>query len=300
MARPRSDLAKALPSDPIRLERSAAPSPDRAGAVWREAHAVETGDTLPPTALRVLSANLLGGRADPDALTALFHEAQVDLLCVQELGEPLADRLHAALPHGLLLPCPRRRGLGILSRRPFPVRRLELGGRDGLAATISPSEWPGLPGPVEVVNLHILAPHTWPYWPRRHRRPEQMRRLLAYLDTHPVAARAVVGDFNATPWWPVYRQMVARYPDVVAALPGRAPRTWPNLSRLGLPGLLRIDHCFAVGMRAQRAARLPIRGSDHYGLCVDLVPEDPPPTERGSETSDRRRERVAGAAAPGS
>ena len=85
--------------------------------------------------------------------------------------------------------------------------------------------------------------------------------------------RAIVGDFNATPWWPAYRAIAAHYRDAAGDLPGRPPRTWPNLSAVGLPGLLRIDHCFVSGMRAERSERIPLPGSDHYGLCVDLVDE---------------------------
>ncbi len=257
-------------------------------ATWRECgglRAAPTDADASTRGLRVLSCNLLGGRAHPDALRDLLARYEVDVVCVQELDERLAATLAAALPEGRLVPCPRRRGLGVVGRRPLSVQTLELGGRDGLVAKLSPADWPALRGPLELVNVHILAPHTWPYFPRRDRRPRQMNRLLAYLDAHPTPARAVVGDFNATPWWPAYRAIAARYSDAVAALPGRAPRTWPNLSRLGWPGLLRIDHCFVSGVRAARATRIPIRGSDHYAICVDLVASDAPHRVDCSATS---------------
>jgi endonuclease/exonuclease/phosphatase (EEP) superfamily protein YafD len=37
-----------------------------------------------------------------------------------------------------------------------------------------------------------------------------------------------------------------------------------------LPCLLRIDHVLAVGLTAHNVQVLPIRGSDHSALAVDL------------------------------
>lgn len=222
--------------------------------------------------IRVLSCNLLGGRVSHAALRSILERHRIDVACAQELDATLSKTLARVLPEGKLAPDARGRGLGIAGRRPVSVNPLLLGCRDGLVATLSPSDWPQLRRPIEIVNVHILAPHTWPYFPRRGRRSEQVRRLVDYLDASPSTARAVVGDFNATPWWPAYRAVAARCRDAVAELHARPPRTWPNA--VGLPALLRIDHCFVAGMRAERSERIPLPGSDHYGLCVDLVEID--------------------------
>jgi len=59
----------------------------------------------------------------------------------------------------------------------------------------------------------------------------------------------------------------------VAAARGHAkPRpTWPHLPALGFKGLLRIDHCFVSRLCALRVQVVPIAGSDHLGLCVDVA-----------------------------
>lgn len=224
--------------------------------------------------IRVLSCNLFEGRTAPSELGSILERYRIDVACAQELDATLSKTLALALPEGKLAPDARGRGLGIVGRRPLSVNPLPLGCRDGLVASLSPSDWPELRRPIEIVNVHILAPHTWPYFPRRERRAEQVRRLVDYLAASPSTPRAVVGDFNATPWWPAYRAVAARCRDAVAELQAHPPRTWPNLSAVGLPALLRIDHCFAAGMRAERSERIPLPGSDHYGLCVDLVEVD--------------------------
>lgn len=224
--------------------------------------------------IRVLSCNLRKGRAAPDALRSMIERHHIDVVCAQELGDTLAKNLACVLPEGRLSPSATGCGLGIACRRPVSVKPLALGCRDGLVATLSPLDWSQLGRAIELVNVHILAPHTWPYFPRRGRRAEQVRRLLDYLAANPTTARTVVGDFNATPLWPAYRAIAARYRDSVADLLPHPPRTWPNLSRRGVPGLLRIDHCFASGMRVVRSELFALPGSDHYGLCLDLVEAD--------------------------
>ena len=182
----------------------------------------------------------------------------------------LAKTLAEVLPEGHLAPTPRRRGLGIACRHPAVVEPLPLGVRNGLVARFSPTDWSGLRQPIEIVNVHIFAPHSWPYFPRRKRRGRQVRGLLEFLRSNPDTLRAVVGDFNATPLWPVYAQLRSLCVDGVAEYHPRPPRTWPNLSRFGLPGFLRIDHCFVSGLRVTALETIPLPGSDHFGLCVDL------------------------------
>ena len=189
--------------------------------------------------IRLLSCNLRAGRADPVALQSIIERHRIDVACAQELGDRLAKTLSCVLPEGHLAPDARRRGLGIASRRPVSVRPLPLDGRDGLVARLSPSDWPQLRGPFEIVNLHMLAPHAWPYFPRRARRTNQLAQLLEYLRANTAPPRAVVGDLNATPMWPAYKRVAAIYRDGVREVLTRPPRTWPNLSRLGLPGLLK-------------------------------------------------------------
>ena len=222
-------------------------------------------------AIRILTANLRRGRADAATLGALIDRLQVDVVCVQELRPWLV----AALPQGRLGANHRRREVGVACRYDAEVVELPLPGRSGWAARLSPASWPQLHTPIDIVSAHILAPHMRPYALNRSMRRGQLAGLLDFLAREPDVPKAILGDFNASPLWPVYRQLASRLTDaaVSAARRGEKPRpTWPQIPALGLKGLLRIDHCFVSRLCALQAQVVPITGSDHLGLCVDVAP----------------------------
>ena len=223
--------------------------------------------------LRLISANLRHGRADPGAFAELVRREDAAVVAVQELGPRLTETLGALLPHGKLEPTPDGMGMGVALRRPAAVERLGLPHRDARVARLAPENWPELRECVEILNVHISAPHT--RVPRSwHDRRGQVAGLEAYLATA-VGPRALVGDFNATPAWPAYRRLTAVLDDaaaLVAAREGRAPaRTWGPTP--DAPRLLRIDHVLvdALEVLAFRVVSLP--GSDHSAVVVDLACE---------------------------
>lgn len=226
----------------------------------------------------VLSCNLLSGRADAKALLQIVDERSVDIVCAQELSPPLAAALAGRLPYGDLTHDQVDRGSGIASRAPVKLRRLDLARRRaGWVARLAPADWETLPVPIELVNVHIAAPHLWPYFPNRVRRRTQLEVLLADRAQTADVPHAIIGDFNATPAWPVYRRMAAVYEDAaVTVCKGKAPpaNTWPSIPALGLRGLLRIDHCFTQGLVARSVDTIVMPGSDHLALCAVLEVPD--------------------------
>jgi endonuclease/exonuclease/phosphatase family metal-dependent hydrolase len=234
--------------------------------------------TKPAGAIRLLTANLFHERAEPSALVELLDALAVDVACFQELGARQASAIARVLPHGKLEPGASARdhdGMGVAARRPIATQRLALPCRDARLAQLAPAEWPELAAPLELVNLHIQAPHSWPQWRAFARRRAQLAALLPYLDASPRAPRVLCGDFNATPLWPAYRALAARFADLAfecAARGGERPAcTWGPWS--GSPRLLRIDHALGAGVIAAAARVVPVRGSDHSALVVDLLPE---------------------------
>lgn len=203
---------------------------------------------------------------------ALIERLHVDVACFQELTAPLAEAIARVLPEGALSPNPDGRGLGIACRKPASVENFSLRYRDGWIARLSPRDWRHLERPIEVVNVHLMAPHTWPYFPRASKRRVQLADLLGFLDQDPSMPRAIVGDFNASPAWPLYKRMASRYLDAAVACRNgvRPPPTWPHLPFLGIRGILRIDHCFVSHLTPKESRVLAIPGSDHLGLCIDL------------------------------
>ncbi len=223
--------------------------------------------------MRLLTANLANGGADPAGFALLVASLAPDAVAVQELGLEQAEALARVLPHGSLEPARDHSGMGIALARPGIVRRLSLPYRDGRVAELAPVESGPAGEPIEILNVHIRAPHLGPLWRSLRVRRAQVRALVAYLDATPRRRRALLGDLNATPLWPVYRRLAGRLSDccLVAARGGgaRPARTWGPWP--GGPRLLRIDHALVCGLTVIETRTCALAGSDHDALVVDLA-----------------------------
>ena len=234
----------------------------------------------PPTAptIRLLTANLWNGGADPIAFADQLEALQVDVVCVQELAAPQAAAISRVLPHGALEPGAHRGdydGMGIAARRPIETRRIALPKRDARVAELRPEEWPELGRALELINLHVQAPHVFPQWSAFALRRAQLAALWPHVEAAPERPRVVCGDFNATPLWPVYRALAARFRDLAlahaAARSTRPSPTWGPWA--GAPRVLRIDHVLGAGVLAANVQLVHVRGSDHSAVLVDLASE---------------------------
>jgi endonuclease/exonuclease/phosphatase family metal-dependent hydrolase len=238
---------------------------------------------------RVVTANLLNGRADPAAFADLVAGLDADAVAVQELAPPQAAALARVLPHGRLDPRWNHLGMGIALRAPAPVDLVSLPYRPAYVARLGgpgprPAGEPAAPGPaggrppaLEILNVHLAAPHVRPLTRALGVRRGQVAGLTAYLAAAPACARVLVGDLNSTPLWPAYRRLTARLADaarVAAAGNGHRPaRTWGPWP--GAPRLFRIDHALVEGLGVGACRVLPVRGSDHSAVVVDLEPWPP-------------------------
>ena len=253
--------------------------------------------------LRVLSANLWNGRADAKAFADLVCALDADVVAVQECAEEQAEALSEVMPNGLVHPSNDSIGMGLLLKHPCEVSMLELRYRGAPRVTLAPDNWPGLSRPTEIINVHFVAPHVLRPVMGLLARAAQMRDFRRHLDINedidedigtpngtpvgtpetdgqrgPGAAnirqRIVVGDFNATPLWPLYWRMSSQFTDAAIAVARksgcRAQRTWGPWS--GAPMLLRIDHGFVTkGMRVDEFQAVPVRGSDHSAIVMDVL-----------------------------
>ncbi len=219
----------------------------------------------------------MNGRADPEAFADLVRHSGADVVVAQELSPEQARALGSVFRHGRLEPARDFTGMGIAVRYPAEFDRVPLAVRDARIARLESAHWPTLTGALEIVNVHIASP-AWGLQAlaRFRNRRAQSRGLIEYLDGTPGRSRAVVGDFNATPAWPLYRVIAGRLEDLAlthARSRGAKPAgTWARW--VGGPPLLRIDHCFGSGVRVDDFQVVAIRGSDHSGLVVDLSVEE--------------------------
>ena len=218
---------------------------------------------------RLVSANLASGKADPRRFRELVEHLGADVVAVQELAATQAAALAQALPFGRLEPGSHSTGMGIALRKPGSASHVPLPHRGGWVANFTPD---GAPAAVEILNVHILAPHIMPTWRTAAARRAQFQALETYLSATPRQCRIVVGDLNSTSLWPGYRRLRRWLGDAaveVAGREGRRPsRTWRPHRRL--PRLLRIDHVLTTGLTAHQVRVLPIDGSDHSAVMVEL------------------------------
>ena len=223
--------------------------------------------------LRVVSANLKNDGADAEAFGVLVESVEPDLVAIQELGFNQAEVLARLLPFGKLEPARNHKGMGIALRRPGSVRYVPLHFRGLYVADVDAG---GDEGSIEVLNAHIAAPHVLPLRQTFARRRKQLAGLLHYLDSTVAARRVLVGDLNSTPIWPIYRQLCRRFRDAAIEVARRGDRrpsaTWGP--RTAGRRLLRIDHVLVDGLTVRDFRVLPVTGSDHSAIVVDLAVPD--------------------------
>ncbi len=216
--------------------------------------------------LRILSINLLVDRTDPDDLRRLIGDTDPDIMCTQEMGETCAGVVGDLFPHGHLDPRDDFFGMGIVTRHPVAVERLQLPGRSGWVARLAPDSWPGLTNSLDVVNVHLVNPVDRPWRKSRDARWGQVAGIAAYLRERP-GASVVIGDMNASPAWREYKLLSELGIDAARAT-GTAKRTWSHF--VSGPRLLRIDHAFIANARPITTEVAPVRGTDHSALIVDI------------------------------
>lgn len=224
--------------------------------------------------IRVLSGNLWWGKADPDGLIDLIRKYEIDVFAAQELGFENAEAISSELPFGCLEPGDAYQGMGIALRRPGFYERVPMHFRDARRVVLHPSDWEGLERPVDLVNVHFHAPHALLPFPSLLVRWRQARDLDRFLVENPSDTRAIVGDYNATPQWPLYRRFARQFSDGAIQAAQREGRTveptWGP--RPGAPRLLRIDHALVRGLEVDHFQVVAIPGSDHSALVFDCSP----------------------------
>ena len=232
---------------------------------------------VPTVAVRVLTANLGLGQADPRGVVALA-DATADVLVLQEMTPQAANALSAAgvdaiFPHRAIDPQPMAAGIGVWSRHPIvgaaPVPGYQM---PMLSARI---RVPGVRFDATVLAVHLAAPWVQPLrWFRGD--IEQLPSTLDALARDAGSGAVIVaGDLNATYDMRPFRALLDEgYRDAAEQAGAGLTRSYP--SRPWRPPVVGIDHVLVRNGTATSAYTVTVPGSDHRGLATTIdLPADP-------------------------
>ncbi|MFC6017500.1 endonuclease/exonuclease/phosphatase family protein [Plantactinospora solaniradicis] len=232
----------------------------------------------PPVAggpiLRVLTANLLAGAAEPTALVELVRAQRVDLLAMQEFtpdAEAALDQsgLAGLLPYRQVNPEPGTTGSALYSR--LPLRdvgtRRNTGGFSQAYGTVQPDAGPA----VLVESVHPMAPATLSRLPAWH---DDLRAQPSATPRGPL--RILAGDFNATLDHAALRRLLdTGYSDAAASVGAGLTGTWGPYDGDRIPPVT-IDHVLVDRRIAvRRVAVFPLPGSDHRPVLAEVALPSP-------------------------
>ena len=219
--------------------------------------------------LRVLTANLLFGRAGADVVAELVCRQHADVLFVQELTDEAAARLQKAglgdlLPHRVTQPVRHGTRSSIYARS--PLRGGPPAAPPSAARCTARLDLPSGQS-VELACIHAAPPKP-PWSPGATAR---WRSQLSALPAPGDSPRILAGDFNATLDHAQFRQLLRRgYLDAASQVGNGLSPTWGPRPGRRL-ALLAIDHV----LTDRRCAVLTtsahwLDGSDHRALYAEL------------------------------
>ncbi len=190
-----------------------------------------------------------------------------DVVVTQELGYEYVEVLTERYDYHYLNPARDFTGRGIATHLDAEFADIPMPVRMGTSAVldVGGKRW-------NLAGIHLINPIGFPWWASVTTRSEQLEAIDRWSQT--VGRPSIVaGDFNASPSWPAYRHMAEGWNDLATdhgSVSGVRPeKTWGW--RPGWPRLLRIDHVFGRGVSAIDVSVVPIKGSDHDAVVVDLV-----------------------------
>ena len=233
--------------------------------------------TVPSVEVRVLTANLSLGQADPKAVVALARDS-ADVLAVQELTPGLAVAMSAAgldavMPYRSIDPRSNAAGIGIWSRYPIADSRVISGYQ--LAMRVARIQVPGVVIAPSLLAVHLAAPWVQSLQYFRDDIARFPVTLQAVARDAGSGAVIVAGDLNSTYDMRPFRRLLDEgYRDAAEQAGAGLTRSFPSRSWSG--PVFGIDHVLVRNATATAAQTVPVTGSDHLALfTVIQIPVDP-------------------------
>lgn len=231
---------------------------------------------LKASPFKFLVANVLTSNNDFEAMEGLIQREAPDVFAIVELGETHHRRFEAFSDYPYQVAMPQQNGnfgAGIYSKRPLKdtlIRTLNLNDIVSVAATIEHGD-----DEIRLIATHPLPPVSREGCLHRNVHMEQLAEWInEEKKSNPETHQIVAGDFNLTPWSPVFDKFV-KATRLRRAGKGTGIRpTW--YARPIFPMGLVIDHCFIGDSLHCESYRVSNAfGSDHRALMVELFAADP-------------------------
>jgi endonuclease/exonuclease/phosphatase (EEP) superfamily protein YafD len=242
----------------------------------------ERGETQtvarPDGTYRLLSLNVLTKNRDWQNVIDLIRSNDPDFVVLMEIDSTwhqVLIQLEAEYPHARYEVRSDNFGIAFLSK--IPWSSIESFSSASLQLPSLDAKFDGLGGPGGR-NLRIIATHPIPPMGEAHwkARNEQLFNVADRLDDR--SANLIAGDFNLTPWSPIFKEVLKRGDLKDAGSDSGVEPTWyifPTwLGGLSLDHVLASPNVTVIDHRIHSAV-----GSDHRPISLDF---------RIGETNDER------------
>jgi endonuclease/exonuclease/phosphatase (EEP) superfamily protein YafD len=216
--------------------------------------------------LRLLIANVHASNRDHSRLLELVRREKPHILLLEEIdGSWLAalNALASDYPHRVLRARPGNFGIALLSRIPLELGEIRQYGTAGVPSIEARITHGG--EPLQILLTHPVPPVGRDNAMRRDEQASVVAKAARALGRRTILA----GDFNMTPWSPVFADLLESSGLRDSARGFGLQTTWPMT--LPLPCRIPIDHCLHtpdLEVVDRRAG--PDIGSDHLPLIVEL------------------------------
>lgn len=220
-------------------------------------------------AVRVLTANLREGSAEPQPLADLARE-RADVVVMQELTPALAaslDPLKSEFPYRALDAQPYAAGVGIWSR--YPIEQFSRNPEYQLGMVTASLRVPGAASAVTVLAAHVAGPWPQPIDDWRREMAALPRTLATLASITGPGAAIVAGDLNATSDMEPFRRLLREgFRNAAEQAGAGLVRTFP--ADMPMPPFIGIDHILTRNSSATDVETVQIPGSDHLGVTATV------------------------------
>lgn len=240
---------------------------------WTRPYWPHTPPTVDAPTLRVMAANVHGGRAGPEAVAAAIRESDADVLVLLEateafVGSPTIAAALAHYPHRL-----GREGDSAAREGAAPTLVLARFPMEALAQVDSRFDQYVIRVSADPVPLTLVAAHPLNMLPGGHVWEHEGNILRRAITPHLSEPVAVVGDLNATPEHLTLRRLTDGLGLELGAQ--EAGAGWQPTYNAGidwLPPMVAIDHVLTNDRVTATSFRtVPLPGSDHHAIVADLA-----------------------------